>query len=428
MVSHAIIRRSMKTLPQTQTRAVIASDQAIFMRGLAALVLAMKNVQLVGEARSVVEVVELIQMTEPDLVLLDFKNSAEQARQIVCQIHKLWPAIKIVLLIETPEETLGQDEFDAIPLYLFSRDVSEDEFKAALTQVERDISKKPRRESAAHPVFPHHASDESDSEVEAAFQIAIKSRKGQSEEIMTRELVMAGKIQADILPEEAPVLPGWDIATRLEPARETSGDFYDFIPLTDHKMGIVVADVSDKGMGAALFMALSSSLFRTYATRFPTLPGLTMSAVSERILSDTRGNMFVTAFFGILEPFTGRLIFANAGHPPGFIISNARGKTSIEALRTTGMALGVSEEARWTQKIARMVPGDILLLYTDGITEAQNMAGQFFGEDRILDVVLSRPAGTARHIMNLLLDEVHHFVGPARRQDDIALIVVKREK
>jgi sigma-B regulation protein RsbU (phosphoserine phosphatase) len=180
-------------------------------------------------------------------------------------------------------------------------------------------------------------------------------------------------------------------------------------------------------MGAALFMALSSSLMRTYAARFPTLPSLTMSAVNERILTDTRGSMFVTSFFGILEQHTGRLIYTNAGHPPGFIISNPRGKNPITALRPTGMALGVSEQGRWTQKIAKLAPGDLLVLYTDGITEAANPDGQMFGEDRLLDVILANMHRSSTDIKHLLLEEVHNFVAGTPRQDDIALIVLRRE-
>jgi len=180
-------------------------------------------------------------------------------------------------------------------------------------------------------------------------------------------------------------------------------------------------------MGAALFMALSSSLMRTYAARFPTLPSLTMSAVNERILTDTRGSMFVTAFFGILEQNTGRLIYTNAGHPPGYIISNPHGKNPIQALRTTGMALGASETGRWTQKIVKLAPGDLLVLYTDGITEAANPDGVMFGEDRLLDLVLSNTHRSVNDIKHLLLEEVHAFVGGTPRQDDIALIVLRRE-
>ncbi|GAP11619.1 response regulator receiver domain/Stage II sporulation protein E [Bellilinea caldifistulae] len=412
---------------KSATRVALASDQAIYRKGLSSLIMSIKNFQLVGEAQSVVEIVELCKMTQPTLVLLDFKSSAEQAHYLVNEIHSLWPTMKIVLLLDCPEETLPLEEFGSVPLYLFSRDVNEEEFKAALLQVERDPSPSPEKEDMPHPVFNHSNLSPFEKDLEEAFP-SPRSTAAENEEFTSRELAMAGKIQADILPEEAPHLNGWEIVTALQPARETSGDFYDFIPLSNHKMGFVVADVSDKGMGAALFMALSSSLFRTYAVRFPTLPAITMSAVSERILSDTRGNMFVTAFFGILEPLTGRLTYANAGHPPGFLISvSGKGKISLSELKTTGMALGVSEQARWTQKTVRLSPGDLLILYTDGITEAQNEKGEFFGEDRLLDVALAYASHPAAEVHSAILNAVHHFVGHARRSDDIALIVVRRQ-
>lgn len=239
---------------------------------------------------------------------------------------------------------------------------------------------------------------------------------------------MAGKIQADILPEDPPPMQGWDIAARLVPARETSGDFYDFIPISEHKLGMVVADVTDKGMGAALFMALTSTLIRTYAVRYPTLPAIALSAVSERILSDTRGGMFVTTFYGILEPHTGRLLYANAGHPAGVLIRSRRGKELIDLLRPTGMALGVSDDARWRQKEARMIPGDVLVLYTDGITEANNPNGVFFEEDRLIETILQNADNSAQEILDALIEAVQRFIGPVPRQDDIAMIVVRREE
>jgi sigma-B regulation protein RsbU (phosphoserine phosphatase) len=189
---------------------------------------------------------------------------------------------------------------------------------------------------------------------------------------------------------------------------------------------LVVADVTDKGMGAALFMALSSTLFRNYANRFPTLPALTMSAVSERILSDTRGDMFVTAFLGILEPHTGRLTFANAGHPPGYLISQQRGKVSVDSLSHSGMALGVTETARWKQKTVRFLPGDYLILYTDGITEAQNQFGDFFGNHRLVDAALAQIGKSPREMQTAIIAEVNEFMGSTPRQDDIAMVIIRR--
>jgi len=399
-------------------RVAIVCEQAIYQRGLQALVLAQLALQLVGAARNAAEALQLCRLAAPEMILLDLNRHPGNWQETIRGVQRLLPAVQLVLLTEVQDEAWVDQEFAARPLYRVSRDVSEDELQAALTQIAQDAE----RHRVVQARFAHKLDPEPENEAEQRGGIS------RNEAMMAREMVMAGKIQADILPEEPPVLRGWDIASRLLPARDTSGDFYDFIPLGERKLGMVMADVTDKGMGAALFMALSSSLIRTYAARYPTLPAIALAAVSERILSDTRGSMFVTAFYGVLEPHTGRLVFANAGHPPGCLISTRRGKESIDHLRPTGMALGVSEEARWKQKEARMAPGDVLVLYTDGITEATDPNGVFYEEDRLLESVLRRMHGTAQQILDGLLEDVHQFVGPTPRQDDIALIVIRREE
>ncbi|NPV77578.1 MAG: SpoIIE family protein phosphatase [Anaerolineae bacterium] len=407
------------------TRLAIVSDQPIYLRGMESLIISISGLQLIGEARSAEEAIQLCQLAQPEMILLDLRVDLEKRHEISRQISQKCPSIRLVLMLSPQEETVHQDGYDDLPLFYFPRDISEEEFKEALAHIQRgsfqredalSFSGDPEENRADLPPASGQLSEQPS-----------RSFQPRNEEVIARELVMAGKIQADILPEEPPIIPGWDIAARLEPARETSGDFYDFIPLTDHKWGVVVADVTDKGMGAALFMALSSTLIRTYASRFPTLPALTLRTVSERILSDTRGGMFVTSFFGVLEPLTGRFIYANAGHPPGYLIRPQRGKESIDRLRPTGMALGVTEQAQWRQKIARIAPGDLLVLYTDGITEAQNPGGKFFEEDHLLDVVLSNAHCSAARVLSALVNEVHGFVGPASRQDDIAIVVIRRQ-
>ncbi len=409
---------------QKSLRVGIVSDQAIYLRGLASLIMSLPGLDLIGEARSGVEAMQLCQLSQPDMLLLDLGNPAAghgpkgHGAEIASQVCQKWPSIKLILLQDLRDVSTDPEEPGCT--VSISRDVSEEEFKAALEQIRGATG-----ESDKPVVFRHQPVEEDENAELPPPQAPIHYR---SEEILTRELIMAGRIQVDILPEKAPVLPGWDISARLKPARETSGDFYDFIPLTERKWGVVIADVTDKGMGAALFMALSSTLIRTYATRFPTLPGLALNAVSERLLTDTRGGMFVTALFGILEPHSGRFIYANAGHPPGYHISSQRGKTTIEELRPTGMAMGVSETAQWKQKICRLSPGDYLVMYTDGITEAQNRQGTFFGEERVLDVVLSKIGRTSREVHDAVIEGVNHFESYALQQDDMALVVIHREE
>lgn len=242
---------------------------------------------------------------------------------------------------------------------------------------------------------------------------------------LVEELAMAGRIQAEILPARAPQARGWDFSARLVPALETSGDFYDFIRLPNNNLGIVIADVSDKGMGAALFMALSSTLVRTYASQYATLPSFALGMANERILLDTRSGMFVTAFYGVLETDTGRMRYVNAGHNPPYMFSTQKNKT-LDWLRSTGMALGVMEDATWGQKVVKFSPGDVLLLYTDGVTDAQDARGNYYGEKRLQEVVRSKRDCSANAILDEVLTDLQRFTGGMPQQDDITLVVISR--
>jgi len=243
---------------------------------------------------------------------------------------------------------------------------------------------------------------------------------------VAQELALAGEIQASFLPDALPNVAGWELAATLDPARETSGDFYDFIHLPNGRLGIVVADVVDKGMGAALYMALCQTLIRTYAAEFDTQPDLLFSTVNRRILQDTHSSLFVTLFYGILDPATGALTYGNAGHNPPYLL-NALNRAPVQALRRTGMPLGVLEKASWEQGSVQIASGDALLLYTDGIPEAQNQQGEFFGEKRLLKIVQSNLGRSAQDMQKVLLAGVHRFRGDAPQLDDITLMVVVRE-
>jgi sigma-B regulation protein RsbU (phosphoserine phosphatase) len=245
------------------------------------------------------------------------------------------------------------------------------------------------------------------------------------------ELALAAEIQASFLPGELPEIPGWQMAATLIPARETSGDFFDWISLPDGRFGILVADVTDKGTAAALYMALSRTLIRTYAVEYDTFPDQVFSATHRRILADTNTKQFVTVFYAIIDPVTGKLTYANAGHNPPYLI---HASDQIQELENTGPPLGLRmfPEMSWGCCEVQLDPGDALVLYSDGITEAQDVDGEFFEEERLIETAqaaLVPPAGqmpAAQDIQDTILTQVSHFTGNAPQSDDITLFVVVR--
>ncbi len=243
---------------------------------------------------------------------------------------------------------------------------------------------------------------------------------------MERELALAGKVQASFLPRELSLPPGWQIAAALKPARQTSGDFYDLIPLPGGRLGLLIADVVDKGVGAALFMALGWILIRTYALEHPAQPDLVLQAVNRRVLAEADTGQFVTIFYGILDPALGTLTYSNAGHPPPLLF-RARSGAVAGLLGRTGMALGVVDTETWEQATVELGPGDLLLLYSDGITDAQNEQGASFGPERMEASARANLGRSAQEIQDGLLAEIRTFTGEAIQSDDVTLMVLLRD-
>ncbi len=239
------------------------------------------------------------------------------------------------------------------------------------------------------------------------------------------ELRVAGQIQASFLPRKLPEIPGWELEVTLRPARETSGDFYDVIPLPNGRFGILVADVADKGTGAALYMALSRTLLRTYALQYHTRPDYVQRVANRRILMDTNADLFVTVFYAILEPWSGQLTYCNAGHMPPYLLRSGKG-AAFDSLMRNGVPLGIFDGRDWEQVEVQLEENDTLVLYTDGLTDAENVEGEFFGRERLLALLLAHQGETAFALQTTILDAVRDFVGEAPQFDDITLMVLRR--
>jgi serine phosphatase RsbU (regulator of sigma subunit) len=194
--------------------------------------------------------------------------------------------------------------------------------------------------------------------------------------------------------------------------------------LPNGRLGLLIADVTDKGTGAALFMALSRTLIRTYAFENPEQPATALHAANKRILLDSRSSMFVTVFYGILDPASGTLTYCNAGHNPPYLLRDC---AEPQPLRNTGIPLGIGHDATWKAETVALEPCDILVLYTDGVSEAQNGNEEQFEVERLLDAARSSRERTAEAVQVAILTAVDRFVGDAAQFDDLTVVVVVRD-
>jgi serine phosphatase RsbU (regulator of sigma subunit) len=266
--------------------------------------------------------------------------------------------------------------------------------------------------------------------------IAIENARLQLEEIqrqrMEEELDVARKIQLSMLPAETPQIPGWQFATYFEAARQVGGDFYDFFQLPGEagRWGVVMADVSDKGVPAALYMALSRTTIRNIALRGRN-PAEVLSFANRFLQEDSRADMLLTAFYGELDTRDGRLTYANAGHnPPLWWHFSDSGAAEFAGVSTRCPLLGVFLELEVPIETIVLAPGDVLVMYTDGITEAINDNYEEFGLERLESLVghtlRAEPASTAGQLRDAIRKAVEAFVGNMIQYDDMTLLIVKR--
>ena len=245
--------------------------------------------------------------------------------------------------------------------------------------------------------------------------------EAQARERLEQELRVARVVQQTLLPKELPELAGWQVAAYWQPAQAVSGDFYDFINLPDGNLGIVEADVTGKGVPAALVMASARGILRVAAEQDPTSPGRVLAHVNDLLCPDIPPSMFVTCLYGVLNPHTGRFIFANAGH-------NLPAKCTVEAvveLRATGMPLGLLPEMTYDEHETILAPGESLLIYSDGLVEAHNPQGEMFGFPRLRTMACGLGSGPAliEHLRGALAD----FAGPGwEQEDDVTFVTLER--
>jgi sigma-B regulation protein RsbU (phosphoserine phosphatase) len=256
------------------------------------------------------------------------------------------------------------------------------------------------------------------------------------------ELEKGRQIQKEFLPSQIPQIPDWDIATCFYPARQVSGDFYDVFMLPGGCMGLVIADVCDKGVGSALYMALFRSLIRVFSEQslagelmdknsssnatvdLNLETGLKAVTFTNNYIVQNHGQegMFATLFFGVLNPTTGKLCYVNGGHEPLYVINAGRIKRQ---LMPTGPAVGMIPDITFKTQQIELEPGDLLVGYTDGVTEARSPKDEFYTRDR-LQSLLTQPLKSAAETLERVKTNLFEFIDIAPRSDDVTMLAVQR--
>jgi serine phosphatase RsbU (regulator of sigma subunit) len=242
-------------------------------------------------------------------------------------------------------------------------------------------------------------------------------------ERVEQELLVARRIQQASLPKEVPTLEGWQIAPFYQPAREVGGDFYDFHLLSEGRLGVVVGDATGKGVPAALVMSTTCGMLRLAAQSYSSSPAEILQRVNEALFPYIPANMFVTCFYAILEPKSGNLTYANAGHDLPYLRHRNGGEA--EELRARGMPLGLMPGMSYEEKETKLDAGEATLFYSDGLVEAHDPKGEMFGFPRLRALLAEH--GEERPLGDSLLEELYSFVGEGwEQEDDITLLTLRR--
>jgi serine phosphatase RsbU (regulator of sigma subunit) len=244
---------------------------------------------------------------------------------------------------------------------------------------------------------------------------------------LEEELSIGRQIQLSLLPAACPTIPGWEFAAVYQAARQVGGDLYDFfeLPGEPQRLGLVIADVTGKGVPAALFMAVSRTIIHTESMT-GRRPAAVLKQANHLIVQNSRSQLFLSAFYATLDVCSGQLVFANGGHNWPLWLRRATGE--CQKLTARGVILGIFTNIELEERKIDMAPGDLLVFYTDGVTEARNAEGRLFGEARLQTTVTANSDASAEQVMQAILDAVKTFAGDTPPSDDFTLFVVKRQE
>src|SRR5918999_123862 len=285
-----------------------------------------------------------------------------------------------------------------------------------------DISELKRAEEEVRQLNKDLEKREAERTEQLKSAMAKQQEEAQERERIEQELRVARLIQQTLLPKSLPGLPGYDVAAYYRPAREVGGDFYDFLELEDGRLGLVVGDATGHGVPAALMMANTQSVLRAVAQRGGSEPGRILAEVNEVLLAYIPPSMFVTCFYAILDPKSGTLSYANAGHDLPYLWHGG----DCEELRARGMPLGLMPGMEYEEKEMVLDTGEGVLFYSDGLVEAHNPEGEMFGFPRLRALVAQHPE-EEKALRDCLMEKLHSFTGEEwEQEDDITLVTLQR--
>ncbi len=235
------------------------------------------------------------------------------------------------------------------------------------------------------------------------------------------ELVAGRTVQSALLPRDNPTIPGWDVWMITQPANEVGGDLVDYLALDADRTSLVLGDVAGKGLGAALYMAKLQATYRALAPGFASLKamGHEMNAIFCR---DGVSNRFISMVYVEVVARSGKIRILNAGHHPPLLVR----KGQVTETEHGAAALGLAPDTEYAEQSLSMAPGDLLFVFSDGLTEARNSSGEFFGEERMLEMLQETVETSAAALGDTILETIRRFVGQSRPNDDLSLIIMKR--
>ena len=242
-------------------------------------------------------------------------------------------------------------------------------------------------------------------------------------QLISRDLEQAAEIQRRLLPHQAPIVPGYELAGHNLPCRTVGGDYFDFFPYGDGRIGLVLGDVSGKGMPAALLMTALKGGVQVLLGEAPDDVAKLMSRLDRVVAANFPRNRFVSFFVGLLDPASGELIYCNAGHNPPFLL---RADGSMERLPTCGTILGIFPDVGYEVKRCRLDPGDVLTMFSDGVTEENNPSGEEFGEERLARLLVEKGPGGAVNLVEGIRQAVLAWAAGAAAADDVTVVVARR--